>query len=74
MAFSFTPLAAVASVKDVCYDFAFDFLQEAVVIKGFFLVFAVVFSPCVHVGEHECLLVHRVSGWPRARSLGWTPF
>lgn len=39
MAFSFTLLAAVASVKDVCYDLAFDFLQEAIVTKGFFPVF-----------------------------------
>lgn len=74
MAFSFTLLAAVASVKDVCYDLAFDFLQEAIVTKGFFPVFfAGVFSPCMYVGEHKCLLVYHVSGWSHAWSLGWTP-
>lgn len=39
MAFAFTLPAAVASLKDVWCDFAFDFLQEAILIKGFFLVF-----------------------------------
>lgn len=64
-AFSSPPPAAVASVKDVGCDFAFDFLQEAVLTT--------LFSPQVHVGERECLLVRPESGWPRAPSLGCTP-
>lgn len=76
MAFSFTLPAAVASVNDVCYDFAFDFLQGAVLIKGSFFplfFFADVFLPCTYMGEHGHLVVHHVSGWSRAQSLIWTP-
>lgn len=52
-----------AAVKDVC-DFAFDFLQEVVVRKGFFLVFFTgVSAPWVNVGERECLVVLPVSAW-----------
>lgn len=70
MAFSFTLPSAVASGKDA---FAFDFLQEAVVIEVFFSpFFADVFLPCMPVGEHERLLGHPVSGWPHTRSPGWT--
>lgn len=57
MAFSFTPPPAVASVKDVGYDFAFDFLQEAVLIKSF-LGFSGVFFP----GFCGCLFTLRARG------------
>lgn len=49
-------------MKDAC-DFAFDFLQEVVVRKVFFLVFTGVSAPWVNVGENECLVVLPVSAW-----------
>lgn len=61
-----------AAMKDVC-DFAFDFLQEVVVRRGFFLVFTDVSAPWGNAGEHECLMVLPVSAWSCAPPLNWTP-